>query len=313
MNSNENFDHITDNDLYVGNFTSSDINNEPHQTSILANSESSHLKTSNVSWASLLEEEICKDEIVEYALSISQTITESPKHSHVEKTERHQNIDDIIALNYKAERDIDLLRHQSTISNHLRKIVNGWIDNPVSIIDIDKMLELLVWLQTTSEYFSHKLHLPLHTKRQPATIELKNITRSSYQFCKDKHECEFNYNQEQYDGCTNQHYVHNLVNEDITTLIQYLQSSQPDHINKVDWNQVKKTIETVLFVVGHMSAELANAEYYNAKTSKDMHISCTPKKDHDKFKKVTKNNTRKHRHHRGKRSGSKRATLVTQT
>jgi hypothetical protein len=270
MNRVESFNNIADCDLYLSDGTS---DNKDHQ-----------LEMSNISWASLVEEELGKSlEIEEISLSKSsdellQPISqESPQilnpHNPLNLT-----IDDIIIIDFKKLPDTEILRNQSTVINYIRKCVNAYIDyKESSSFNKQQIINYLKWMSSVSEYLCVKtgLNINQNKKKYLITIEQKVIPRSSYQFCSYRHECEFNYNHEKHKGCFAQHFVHNLVYDDLNILMSYLISSG-DQLDNINFNQLKKCIDTISFVINHMTTELSNLQYFNIGDINKLHIDRTP-------------------------------------
>jgi len=191
------------------------------------------------------------------------------------KTGHHKNIDanQVISENYNKLSDSNILEYQIIILNNLKKILK----NDINEINIEDFLMKLDWILETSKYLSDKVKI-LITEHK---ILNKNIiSRSSYKFCNFNFECEYNYNVKKHSGCYAQHYVHNLVYADIDSLKKYIIFCENDK----NIEEIKKTINTISFVVNHMYDELQNAQKFNFFNTDDAHIERTPKK-----KRVTKN------------------------
>lgn len=145
------------------------------------------------------------------------------------------NIDNIMTIKFKKLSDLKLLEYQNLIIGQLRKT----FDNS-AIKKID-------WLISSSKYLSNRINLPLIQHKDNITT----ISRSSYKFCEMNHNCEFNYNQKK-NGCYSQHFVHNLIYADLCALKNYIQNKKDN--NQI--NEIKKSINTISYVINHMYDEL---------------------------------------------------------
>ena len=142
------------------------------------------------------------------------------------------------------------------------------------------------WLLKGTLYFEKKLKLkPISAINNFRKNSI--ISRSSYKFCNFNYDCEFNYNKKKNHGCYAQHFVYNIVQSDIKSVIEYLRKNKcKDTINL---KEVKKCIDTISFVINHMYEELKNVDYYNNGKSDELHRERTPierkKKNRNKYKK----------------------------
>jgi hypothetical protein len=82
-----------------------------------------------------------------------------------------------------------------------------------------------------------------------------SITRCSYKFCSYKDSCNYNYNKSK-NLCYQDHYVHNMVSEDLKILIDYVEQKY-GKVKVVSHNkEILKTINTLSYVINHMESEL---------------------------------------------------------
>lgn len=275
MIRNESFDNITDSDLYVNDENAKE------------GADQDNLGVSNISWASLLEQELAHStDITEHSLSSStdlpvrRSVPEKKIPKEKPKQAKIYTPDQIIGLDYRKEEDVDVLHYQSVIATQIRKQTGEWLSTQVNKGSVEPSIDTtmmnLKWMSEVSAYLGNKIGLPKVSHRKGITFEIKVIPRASYQFCKDKHECEYNYDSKNFEGCFNQHYVHHLVKEDVDTLADYLTSAM-EHLEDKEFNasQVKKCADTISFVINHMSTELRNAQYYS-KVDKNLHRARLP-------------------------------------
>lgn len=238
------------------------------------------LELSSLSWASMVEEEL-GESMEEHILS--QSFNEIEHLS--DKTETDIiDIDEIMALNYKTLSDLNILKYQTMISGYLRKQTRDYMEVDIKTeegFDFDTYLKRLVWLKESSLFVSDKIGLGPYNHKHD---EGKSITRSSYKFCDNGYNCEFNYNHEKYKGCYAQHFVHNMVHADICSLIKYIE--EKTKAKKISHNEIKKCINTISFVFNHMYEELGFVNYFY-KNCENLHKERTPvaKKTKNKRKK----------------------------
>jgi hypothetical protein len=115
----------------------------------------------------------------------------------------------------------------------------------------------------------------------PANKNTMNISRNSYKFCEFGHNCRFNYNKEQ--KCYAQHYVYNLVYLDIVDILEYITVTNilnnktinntnnkiSNYHNQQDMTEIKTSINTITYVINHMSEELSQLKNINPQYYKD--------------------------------------------
>lgn len=305
MNRIESFNNITDCDLYLNDETM-----ESHQDH--------QLEMSNISWASLVEEELGKSlEIEEISLSKSSDELLEPKPVQPPQNLNPHNplnltADEILIIDFKKLPDTEILRNQSIVTNYIRRCINTYIDYRESpSFDKQQIIGYLKWLSIVSEYLCEKtgLNINQNKKKYLITVEQKVIPRSSYQFCSYRHECEFNYNHEKHKGCFAQHFVHDLVYDDLNILISYLDSSG-EGLDSINFNQLKKCVDTVSFVINHMTTELANLQYFNIGDINKLHIDRTPI-DKKLNKHTGGHHNRKKNHNRGGNAIQNKITTTT--
>lgn len=255
MNSgkiNVEFLDIIDHDLY--------IDNEQDEVA-----DENMLK--NISWAESVEQELS-----------SSMDTKMFINDH--KNECNIDIDNVITEKIDCLADINILEYQTIIINNLRKDFKVYDTNIIQNINVDNLILKLNWLKETSKYLSDKLGLNII---QHKNIDPNILYRSSYKFCDNNFECQYNYNTKKHYGCYARHYVHNLVNADLIALIEYI-TNHKINLTQQMIDEIRKSINTISYVIGHMYEELKNAQTFNFFNSKNNHIERNPKK-----KKVKKN------------------------
>jgi hypothetical protein len=91
-----------------------------------------------------------------------------------------------------------------------------------------------------------------------------NLYRCSYNFCNYKDNCNFYYNTiiNNKKKCYQDHYVHNMVSNDIKILLDYINKNKNNNGIILYNKDVLKTINTLSFVINHMEIELRNKSLY---------------------------------------------------
>jgi hypothetical protein len=145
--------------------------------------------------------------------------------------------DTIISLNYATLSDLTILEHQVSLAGYLRKNIKN-----------DKFKKKLEWLMDSTKWLSDKFNLPEYKHKETKHA----IPRSSYKFCNYNFECDFNYATKK--GCYAQHFVYNLVYADIKAILDYISTNKV-----VQEQEIKKSLNTVSYVITHMHDELKNS------------------------------------------------------
>ena len=127
-------------------------------------------------------------------------------------------------------------------------------------LSIDRMLECKhnktedkLWKRT---FFFNKGD----QKRKYNIKKYCSISRNSYKFCEFGCTCMFNYDKNEI--CYAQHYVFNLVAQDIIEVLYYMSIY---HIKNDEMNEIKTSINTITYVINHMHEELSQLKVTNQK------------------------------------------------
>ena len=227
MDRTESFNNISDRMLYIDREEAEFPREHP-------------LECSNVSWASLVEEELGELGVKETSLSefvpvpvtnpvcLTSLTTDSNLKLLTPQTKQQLyqqlyqqpqpspkiTLDQLDAVDLKDVSSLEVLKTQGLATGSLRRMVNQYLDlilnKQPSSFELELFLQRLDWLIASSDHLSQQIGLPVNRKKKtPITVECKVIPRSSYQFCSYRHECEFNYDHEKHKGCFAQHFVHN--------------------------------------------------------------------------------------------------------
>jgi hypothetical protein len=130
-------------------------------------------------------------------------------------------------------------------------------------LEFEFIITCLKYLLSLSELLRNRLH------QQPININKNymgknNIVRCSYKFCNYKEECVYNYNfGKKTNQCYQDHYVHNMVSHDVSSLISYIEANYKTNSLILHNKEILKTVNTLSFVIGHMEGELRAKCLYN--------------------------------------------------
>lgn len=171
-------------------------------------------------------------------------------------------LEEILNKNPESQKDIFNLQDEDFIATYLLKYI---IQN--NHCKIEQIIQCLDWLFKCSQYLSKKIGLSdIFIKKNKTKVSQNvHISRCSYKFCTYKDCCNYNYPdtpkktfKKKNRGCYADHYVHNKVSQDISSLLKYfnkLFTSDTDVIIRNN-KEVVKCITTIVFVIKHMYDEL---------------------------------------------------------
>jgi hypothetical protein len=162
----------------------------------------------------------------------------------------------------------DLLEKSIKISKYLKLNFNKKsIDTFIPTINkyIELLHDLIYELAIRSKLLTNKniddYKLQLLTKQQN-----KNISRKSYKFCNSGYKCKFYYSLNNL-VCYSQHFVYDSVLYDILNMMNYIKNIT--NINTDDIDEIKKSINTITYVINHMHQELIQIKNINSPFYKD--------------------------------------------
>jgi hypothetical protein len=153
-----------------------------------------------------------------------------------------------IHILYKNKNSLEILQKEVEIIKLISKY--SLQNNQLEYIFIITCLKYLCKL---SEILRIRLKQPIITFNN--NIKNTGIVRCSYKFCNYKEECTYNYGKKG-NSCYQDHYVHNMVNHDVTSLISYIELNYETNTQILHNKEILKTINTLSFVIGHMEGEL---------------------------------------------------------
>lgn len=173
-----------------------------------------------------------------------------------------QKINDIINnRNFKKKLSLYILKDQNFIITYITKYITQ-----NKIVEYKFFINLLLWLKDAANELAKRLNMKKIKFNRNKMLNLKTIPRSSYKFCTYKHECNYNYDNNK-KGCYADHYVHDILANDIEVLIYYIDTNNMVE-NLEDYkivlnSEITKSINTISFVIKSMYDELNNISLYS--------------------------------------------------
>jgi hypothetical protein len=205
------------------------------------------------SWAELVAPDMSKS--ISDKILINSGVSNNIKNDVSEPSRNNISISEILVLDLNDMKVLDILEYQSIIVQNLKKYIKQCNEKKENI-DIELHMPKFQWLDRSSNLLAEKLQLQKIIHR--SYIHNGIIARSSYKFCEYSHECEFNYpkNKKKFGkGCYKQHFVHNYLNADINSIIEYIKNTKNEDIN---YNEINKCMKTIDHVINNMKDELEN-------------------------------------------------------
>lgn len=179
---------------------------------------------------------------------IESTIPKNKKKVENKYLYKHQKIDDnidydsIIKNDMSKNSDIEILNQVSLVSKYVKsKMIDEKKDN------IFEYKDHILWIKDCIKVLAEKNNQDI-TKKKLNTNNNTKLQRNSYKFCEYGYECKYAYNLKQ--KCFSQHFVYDLVYQDIDRLLIYMEN------NDIDLNAIRTSINTITFVITHMNEEI---------------------------------------------------------
>lgn len=147
---------------------------------------------------------------------------------------------------------------------------NKKYDSELTFEKICSIAEYLQWISDACSFLAKKIGqglIPLKNTEPPTII------RSSYNFCSRQTQCKKFYSKHQEPICTEHHYVHSLLKNDIDSVIEYLNHVCRNKIifTKENLDNVYMSIKTICFVTRHMAKEISHIDYITKNNSELFH------------------------------------------
>lgn len=224
----------------------------------------------NTKWINICSNNLINNKIIKF--DMEDTITKN-NNIQIEEFNIDKFIDNIKKKSINKLNSLELLKLELDISVNINKYYFSYNNNKIDII-----LELLNKILDICKILKDKLNLKT-LKIKNNMITKQSLPRSSYKFCIHKDACKFNYDNNK-NGCYSHHYVHNLLEYDIHTIIYYIKN----YINKDNFNnnqEIIKSFTTINYVIKHMYEELYNIKLYvkNCEDIEKYHSIITKKKN----------------------------------
>ena len=154
-------------------------------------------------------------------------------------------VDDVIKKNPSTMSTLEVLNNQCNIIHYVQALFSKKQGDDV----VSSILEYLEWIRESSGYLAGVID----QKLTPCLTSGERIVRSSYDFCENMAQCD-NFYGNNSGKCDGHHYVHSLVNYDVTSLMSYMDKHRKDIV--ADDPECSLTIKTICFVIRHMTKEI---------------------------------------------------------
>ncbi len=211
----------------------------------------------SLDWSNCVKLENFEDDIV------NSTIEDETKY------EEEIKIEDLlkISLDNCDKKSKDLLHYQSILISYLyiyceKKIFDNYVcksNNRFEInttFNLNIIIDILQWLCNCSNLLANRIGQEKITLENNGEI----IKRSGYTFCQHSSQCPLFYIDNKL-PCENQHYVHNQVEHDIKSLLEYFKTYKQDtDIDTTTKINIKKSLNTIKYVIDHMYSEIYDIE-----------------------------------------------------
>jgi hypothetical protein len=154
------------------------------------------------------------------------------------KIEISEKIDSLTLLDYQ----YFLIQY---ISKHIQqyKIINQ---------NIPIYIKYLTWIKDAAFLLSNRLKLPKINKEFSG-----ELIKRTYEFCPHRSNCQINYGNKK-GRCCAPHYVHNLVYNDLSTLVKYFEKNNILFAFDQELFKILKQVNTIQFVINQMYIELSS-------------------------------------------------------
>lgn len=182
------------------------------------------------------------------------SIDESNYQNKLDIKKYSDNIDDI-----KKQTSLEILKLELNIIDVLSKYIsqNNYFNKKFIVDTLNILLK-----------FSEILRVRLNLKKIEPKKNKNNIYRCSYKFCNYKDSCMYNYGKNK-NVCYADHYVHDRVSSDITSLLNYIKKKYNNSKLIKFEREILKCINTLNYVIKHMESELNSLCLYSEKDEWD--------------------------------------------
>jgi len=120
--------------------------------------------------------------------------------------------------------------------------------------NIPKYIKFLSWISEASLILANRLKQPKINKEFTG-----DLVKRTYDFCPHRSSCSINYGKKK-GKCCAPHYIHNLVQYDVESLIKYIDKNKHNNVFIYDQEVFKilKQINTIQFIINQMFLELSS-------------------------------------------------------
>lgn len=193
------------------------------------------------------------------------------EQSREEETKHDEEIkiEDLLKINliHCDKKSKDLLYYESILISYLyiyceKKIFDNYTcknNNRFEVntsFNLSIITDILQWLSNCSNLLANRIGQEKITLDNNTEI----IKRSGYTFCPHSSQCPLFYIDNNL-SCDNQHYVHNQVEHDIKSLLEYFKTyKQNTDIDTTTKINIKKSLNTIKYVIDHMYSEIYDIE-----------------------------------------------------
>jgi hypothetical protein len=163
------------------------------------------------------------------------------------KINKELNVNECFNLNLDTSNKtqiLEILNYLSYVSNNLRTIIrNKNLISGFNQTNFNDLIKYLLWLKTACSKIKH--HFNCNKKKENISdIIFKPFKTSSYKFCNYKNYCSIHKNKNKI--CDKNHFVFEMVLNDIDKLIQSLNFITIDNLDYINWifinNSIKITV-----------------------------------------------------------------------
>ena len=236
-----------------------------------------------LSWSNCVDEnvEIINNEMVTEEISVpdnkknGEIINNSP-----DSITKYICVEDIMKENLLVLTSNEILQYECSIAYFIQALFEGdttnklksikKYDNDLTFEKIQSIIEYLRWISNASAILAKKIGreiIPLKNTEPPSII------RSSYNFCSRYTQCKNFYSKQQEPICTEHHYVHSLLKNDVESVMAHLNYICQNKIvlTKENLENIHMSIKTICFVTRHMAKEISYIDYITKNNSEIFH------------------------------------------
>lgn len=238
---------------------------------------------SELSWSNAFDEQ--NIEVINNEVMGGEIVQEDKKNSEIVDDSSNSItkcicIEDVMKEDLTTLTSNEILQYECSIAYFTQALFEGdtnsklkstkKYDNELTFEKIKSIIEYLQWISNACFFLAKKIKqeiIPFKDSENPTII------RSSYNFCSRYTQCKNFYSKHQEPICTEHHYVHSLLRNDIESVIAYLNFICQNKIifTKENLDNVHMSIKTICFVTRHMAKEISYIDYITKNNSEMFH------------------------------------------